>query len=412
MKKRVLIMSAGAGTGHIKAAEALEKSFAADDRVAEVISNDALQYTNKLFRDFYSSFYTSLVRSAPNFLGWWYKTSDEPWYTDRMRHMIDRLNTKPLVRFIREFNPHITVCTHYMPAGIISHLIATNQLQAHLSIVVTDFDFHAMWLSRSFHRYFVAIDETRAYLEMLGIPSERITVSGIPIDPVFQLPINREEERLRFGLNPEKPVLLLSAGALGVGPAEFMVERMLNLNSDAQTVVVCGRNDELKQRILQLVDSRSSRFKVLGYSGEMHKLMKMADIFIGKPGGMTASEAIACGLPMCVVSPIPGQEERNSDHLLEEGIAVKCNDLTTLPFKLERLLEDPARLSRMKANALRFAQPAASATIVDTLLEDRLPPLSLTKNQWAAITLASGADSQRRSYAAGLASYYSFKFRN
>ena len=184
-------MSAGAGTGHIKAAEALEKSFAADGRVAEVINNDALKYTNKLFRDFYSRFYTSLVRSAPNFLGWWYKTSDEPWHTDRMRHMIDRLNTKPLVRFIREFDPHIIVCTHYMPAGIISHLIATNQLQAHLSIVVTDFDFHAMWLSRSFHRYFVAIDENKAHLEMLGIPQERITVSGIPIDPVFQQSINR-----------------------------------------------------------------------------------------------------------------------------------------------------------------------------------------------------------------------------
>ena len=156
--------------------------------------------------------------------------------------------------------------------------------------------------------------------------------------------------------------------------------------------MICGRNDELKQRILQLVDSRSSRFKVLGYTDEMHKLMKMADIFIGKPGGMTTSEAIACGLPMCVVSPIPGQEERNSDHLLEEGIAVKCNDLTTLPFKLERLLEDPDRLARMKANALRFAKPTASTTIVDTLLEDRLPPLSFTKDQRAAIALAAGPE--------------------
>ena len=388
-------MSAGAGTGHIKAAGALELSFAADGRVAEVINNDALQYTNKLFRDFYSSFYTSLVRSAPNFLGWWYKTSDEPWHTDRMRHMIDRLNTKPLVRFIREFDPDITVCTHFMPAGIISHLIATQQLQARLSIVVTDLDFHAMWLSRSFHRYFVAIDETKAHLEMLGIPNERITVSGIPIDPVFQQPVNRLQELLRLGLNPEKPVLLMSAGALGVGPTEYMVERMLNLNSDAQTVVICGRNDELKQRILQLVDSRSAKFKVLGYTDEMHKLMKIADIFIGKPGGITTSEAIACGLPMCVVSPIPGQEERNSDHLLEEGIAVKCNDLTTLPFKLERLLEDPERLTRMRFNALRFAKPNASATIVDTLLEDRLPPISFTKTQRAAIALAAGSASER-----------------
>jgi len=392
LKKRVLIMSVGAGTGHIKAAEALEKSFAADGRVAEVINNDALQYTNKLFRDFYSRFYTSLVRSAPNFLGWWYKTSDEPWHTDRMRHMIDRLNTKPLVRFIREFDPHIIVCTHYMPAGIISHLIATKQLQARLSIVVTDFDFHAMWLSRSFHRYFVAINETRIHLEMLGIPKERITVSGIPIDPVFQQTINREEERLKNGLYPNKPVLLLSVGALGLGSTEFIVERMLNLNKQTQTIVICGRNEGLKQRISQMVESQSSRFKILGYTNDMHKLMKIADIFIGKPGGMTTSEAISCGLPMCIISPIPGQEERNSDHLLEEGIAVKCNDLTTLSYKLEQLLDDPDRLTRMKDNALRFAKPNASSTIVNTLLEDQLPSLSLTKDQRTAMALAAGPE--------------------
>jgi processive 1,2-diacylglycerol beta-glucosyltransferase len=392
MKKRVLIMSAGAGNGHIRAAEALEKSFKSDGRVEEAFNNDALQYTNKLFRDFYSKLYTSLVKSAPNFLGWWYKASDEPWRTDRMRHMIDRLNTKPLVRFIRDFDPHITVCTHFMPAGIISHLIATRQLNARLSIVVTDFDFHAMWLSRSFHRYFVAIDETKAHLEMLGIPQERITVSGIPIDPLFQQPINRDEERARLGLDAQSKVLLLSAGAMGLGPTEFMVERLFNLKHDAQTLVVCGRNEELRHRLLQLTDKRDSKFKVIGYCDEMHKLMKVSDIFIGKPGGLASSEAIACGLPMCVVTPIPGQEERNSDHLLEEGIAVKCNDLTTLAFKLDRLLGDPARLERMKANALRFSNPTASQTIVHTLLEDRLPPLALTKKQRDAIALAAGPE--------------------
>ena len=385
-------MSAGAGSGHIRAAEALEKSFKSDGRVEEVFNNDALQYTNKLFRDFYSKLYTSLVKSAPNFLGWWYKTSDEPWRTDRMRHMIDRLNTQPLVRFIRKFDPHITVCTHFMPAGIISHLIATQQLQARLSIVVTDFDFHAMWLSRSFHRYFVAIDETKAHLEMLGIPEDRITVSGIPIDPVFQDYVNPQAERARLGFNPEKPVLLLSAGAFGLGPTEFMVERLINLKHDVQTLVVCGRNEELRQRLIGLTGNQSARFKILGYTDEMHKLMKASDIFIGKPGGLASSEAIACGLPMCVVTPIPGQEERNSDHLLEEGIAIKCNDLTTLAFKLDRLLDEPKRLELMKANALRFADPTASQTIVDTLLEDRLPPLALTKKQRAAIALAAGPE--------------------
>jgi len=385
-KKRVLIMSVSAGMGHIKAAVALEKTFAADESVMEVINNDALQYTNKLFRDFYSTFYASLVKSAPNFLGWWYKTTDEPWRTDAMRHMIDRLNTKPLVRFIREFDPHITVCTHFMPAGIISHLIATQQLQAQLSIVVTDFDFHAMWLSRAFHRYFVAIDETKAYLQMLGMPTDRITVSGIPIDPVFSQSVDRTQECRLLGLDPAKPILLLSAGALGVGPTEFILEQLLLLNHPAHILVICGRDEELRRRVEQRVRNLQDRaVRVFGYTDEMHRWMKTADLFIGKPGGLTTAEAVASGLPMCVLNPIPGQEERNCDHLLEEGIAVKCNDLLTLPFKISSLLDDPARMARMKQQALRFAKPDAAQTVVRTLIEDRLQPLSLSRKQRLAM---------------------------
>ena len=187
--------------------------------------------------------------------------------------------------------------------------------------------------------------------------------------------------------------MLLSAGAFGLGPTEFMVERLLNLKHDAQTLVVCGRNEELRQRLQNLVANHRAKFGILGYTDEMHTLMKISDIFIGKPGGLASSEAIACGLPMCVVTPIPGQEERNSDHLLEEGIAVKCNDLTTLAFKLDLLLDDAHRLQSMKANALRFAKPDASQTIVNTLLEDRLPPLALTKQQRAAmIALTAGPE--------------------
>jgi len=378
-------MSVSAGMGHIKAA-ALEKTFAAEESIVEIINNDALQYTNKLFRDFYSTFYTSLVKSAPNFLGWWYKTSDEPWRTDAMRHMIDRLNTKPLVRFIRAFDPHITVCTHFMPAGIISHLIATEQLQAQLSIVVTDFDFHAMWLSRAFHRYFVAIDETKAYLQMLGMPTDRITVSGIPIDPVFGKPVNRTQECVLLGLDPTKPILLLSAGALGVTPTDFILKQLLLLSHQAQILVVCGRDEELRRRVEQRVRNQHNRaVRVFGYTDEMHRWMKTADLFIGKPGGLTTAEAVASGLPMCVFNPIPGQEERNCNHLLEEGIAVKCNDLITLPFKISKLLDDPARMAQMKLRALRFAKPDAAQTVVRTLIEDRLQPLSLSRKQRLAM---------------------------
>lgn len=81
---------------------------------------------------------------------------------------------------------------------------------------------------------------------------------------------------------------------------------------------------------------------------------------------------------MAVFSPIPGQEERNSDHLLEEGAGIRCNELTTLAFKLDRLLADPARLAAMRGAAVALGRPHAARTIVGTLLADRLPPLTLT----------------------------------
>lgn len=120
--------------------------------------------------------------------------------------------------------------------------------------------------------------------------------------------------------------------------------------------------------------------KVIGYTEEMHRWMAAATLMIGKPGGLTISEAMTCGLPMVIVSPIPGQEERNSDHLLEKGMAIKCNEFTTLPYKVGSLLDDPERLHRMRANALKWAKPEAAATIARTLVEE-------TKRPQAAVEL-------------------------
>jgi processive 1,2-diacylglycerol beta-glucosyltransferase len=389
VKKRVLIFSASAGTGHVKAAEALAKTFALDPRVETVEHKDALIYTNKLFRDFYSKLYVQLIRSAPLVLGWVYKQSDEPWKTDQLRLRLDRLSALPLVKFIKNFRPDITVCTHFMPVGIISHLISRGMLDAHLSIVVTDLDMHAMWLSRVFHRYFVAIEETKVHLEVLGLPPDRITVSGIPVDPSFATPVNRAEIRYQHHLDPVKPTLLISAGALGVTPAEFVVARLLQLRHDVQGIVICGRNDELRHRLKEMLGPNSARFKVIGYTDKMQEFMKISDLYIGKPGGMTTAEALACSLPMIIVDPIPGQEERNSDHLLEQGCALKANELTTLAWKIDRLLDEPGRLETMRINAGKLGRPNAARTVVDTLLGDHLAPLELDEDQREAIAQAA-----------------------
>jgi processive 1,2-diacylglycerol beta-glucosyltransferase len=130
----------------------------------------------------------------------------------------------------------------------------------------------------------------------------------------------------------------------------------------------------------------------MGYTDRMHELMKISDLFIGKPGGLTTSEALACGLPMVIVSPIPGQEERNSDHLLEEGAALRCNEMTTVAFKLDRLLEDPERLACMAARARALGRPEAAGQVVRTLLADEMPPLILDLEQREAMTQAAARE--------------------
>jgi processive 1,2-diacylglycerol beta-glucosyltransferase len=239
--------------------------------------------------------------------------------------------------------------------------------------VVTDYDFHAMWLSRAFHRYFVALDETKAYLSTLGLPAERITVSGIPVDPAFSKNTDKPGLRRQLKLRPDLPVILVSAGALGVNPAEQVVKSLRQLSHRAQVAVVCGKNPDAKARVeaeLRHGKSGKAEFRVLGYVDDMPAWMGAADLLVSKPGGMTSAEAMASGLPMAIYDPIPGQEERNSDQLLEKGVAIKCNEISILGYKVDRLLAEPERLKRMQTAARKMGRPNAAETVVQTLLSD------------------------------------------
>jgi processive 1,2-diacylglycerol beta-glucosyltransferase len=372
MLGKVLILSASAGAGHVRAAQALDRAFADLGAAREVRHVDALQFTNKVFRALYSKTYLDLVDHAPDVLGWLYDWLDTPWEKERRRLAWDKLNSVRFVRMLERYQPDLVLCTHFLPAEIISWLKAKARLGCAQAIVVTDFDVHAMWLCHHFEQYFVAIDETREHLVRLGIPASKVTVSGIPIDPVFAEHKDKAAMRAKHGLAPDRTTILVSAGGFGVGPIEHLVASLLDLNHLAQIVVICGRNEELKQRLEAVAAERSAGRNTLvpvGYTTEMDEYMSAADVMVGKPGGLTTSEALAKELLLVIVNPIPGQEERNSDHLLEQGAALRCNNLPVLGYKIDRLLDDPARMAAMRAAARRLAHPNAARDVVRKAVE-------------------------------------------
>ena len=369
MGKRVLILSASVGSGHVKAADALERAMCARNDVEEVLCDDSLDHTNLLHRQFYSTLYSKLSSIMPEFLGWWYERSDDPWVADKSRLAIDLPQAHPLINLVKDFRPDIILCTHFMPAGVISWLIGNAKLDAQLGVVVTDFHFHAFWITRAFNWYFVAQEEDKIHMEALGLPSDRIEVTGIPVDPEFARPVNAESVLVRHGLKPGRPTLLIAGGALGMSPATSVVRQILQLDRDFQAIIVCGRNEEMRAEISDLVKDRPDDFRVFGYTAEISDFMAVADILLSKPGGMTTAEALARGLPMVILDPIGGQEERNADVLLECGAALKCTELTLIIHKLRLLLDDPEKLRRMSNNARALGRPNAAADIARIVME-------------------------------------------
>ncbi|MBV9217147.1 MAG: glycosyltransferase [Acidobacteria bacterium] len=368
MLSRILVLSASVGNGHTTAAEALKKAFLIKGIAREVRHEDVLKFTNPLFRRLYSNAYIDLVNGMPEVLGWMYDKLDEPWKNEKRRLFFDKLNTRPFVKMVRDHDPDWIVCTHFLPAEIISDLKGHGKLTTPQAIVVTDLDMHAMWLCRNYEHYFVALDETRIYLESLGCPPDKITVSGIPIDPKFAERKSKGEMCAKYGLDADIPTVILSLGGFGVGKIDGLLDSLRSIQRPVQVLAMCGRNEELKAKLERDI-SAASLVKIIPveYTREMDEYMSASDLIVGKPGGLTTCEALAKGLVFVIADPIPGQEERNSDHLLEQGCAIRSNNPATLGYKIEQLINDKQRLETMRANALKFARPNAAFDIAEKI---------------------------------------------
>jgi processive 1,2-diacylglycerol beta-glucosyltransferase len=366
-----MVLSAAAGAGHVRAAEALVAAFQSRGISARHV--EVLRYTNPLFKSFYSDLYIELVNRKPELLGWVYDALDRPWRFQKRRLALDRLNTGPLMKLLMKEKPVLTICTHFLPAEILLYLRRKKNLNIPVGVVITDFDAHAMWLFRGVDWYFVACEETKVYLSEVGIPPETVFVTGIPIDLVFGQETSQGRIRKTLDLDAGKTTVLISAGGFGVGPVESLVHSVQNVQNDIQVIVICGRNRVLQKR-LQKLSALRHKMRVVGYTHEIHTWMAASDLLVGKAGGLTSSEALASGLVLVIVNPVPGQEERNSDHFLEQGVAVRSNNLPALAYKIDSLLSDRKRFAGIQKSVRRLARPHAASDIVSIVMDQREGP--------------------------------------
>lgn len=370
---RILILSASIGTGHLRAAEAIALALREMVPSALVETADVLSLATAPFRYCYAQVYLDLIRWAPEFLGFIYNRIDRPqrpgrgpWY--RLRVWLEKLNLHPYLSLLESTPWDLVINTFFLPAEIISSLRLQGRLRTPQVMVVTDFETHRNWVSEPCDLYCTATEEAALYLQRLGVPRPATAVTGIPIHPVFSRPKDRAGCLARQGIEDARPVVLLLAGGHGAGPMEEPFRALLETEHPLEVVAVTGHNAPAKERLETMATPPRHRVKILGYTDQMDELLTAADLMVTKPGGLTVSEALARGAGLVLINPIPGQEERNSDFLLEEGAAIKVNHLPTLAYKVTDLLRHPDHLERLKANARRLGRPRAAFDIAQRSL--------------------------------------------
>jgi processive 1,2-diacylglycerol beta-glucosyltransferase len=370
---RLLILSASVGAGHLRAAQALELALKALEPNAFVKNLDVLELTNKTFRRLYGQAYLDLVDRAPHVLGYLYDLLDRPrsqsQRSDRLRVLVERLNLRNVLTLLQNEPWDIIINTHFLSAEIIASLRHDEKINTPHMTVTTDYETHRLWVTKPCDHYCTATEEGAAYLEHWGVNGRDITVTGIPIHPAFSEPKDRARCLLSQGLVGDRIIVLQLAGGFGVGPVENIYRALLEIGVPLEIVSVTGRNDQMKKELQKIEVPCRHRSKVIGFTGKIHELMAVADLVVSKPGGLTTSEVIASGAAMAIINPVPGQESRNSDFLLENGAAVKINNIATLPYKLSKLLKDKEHLVRLKRNSLRLGKPRAAFDVAQIALK-------------------------------------------
>lgn len=304
--------------------------------------------------------YLHMVKTIPQLYRYVYDRAERATEIGPFRAWAQQFTAGNLRPLIERERPDVVICTHAFPCGAMAEY---KQLYADAPPVVgivTDFAVHGYWIHPTIDAYIVATAAIRESMFVRGIDASRISVSGIPINPRF-MPSDEPTMllRRRLGLPLDRQIVLMMGGGLGIGPLEGMLRSLQETPLPLAAVVIVGRNARVERRVRATAESMNYPVRVLRFVENVYDYMHACDVLVTKPGGLSTAEALCAQIPMILCKPLPGQEERNADLLVEWGAAVRVGKMDALPSALVEVLA-PAERAKMAGAAARAAHPYAA----------------------------------------------------
>lgn len=366
MKKRILIFYISKYSGHYHAASAIEEAFLERcGEEAEVEKINALDYTNPILGRIINRIYLRIIKKRPYIWGNMYDNPEVLEKTKKARAALHKFNKAKIKRLIDKKKPDIIICTQAFPCGMVADYKKNTGSSLKLIGILTDHAPHSYWLFDEVDFYVVPDEKTAAVMQAKGVPHEKVKALGIPVSLRFRPKGDRRRVLKDLGFSERKPVILVMGGSQGLGAIEEAV-RSLSLDDrhGYQLIVVTGKNKKLFSRLSRAKHVKDKHgIRIFSFVENISDLMEASDVIMTKAGGMTTAEALAKGLPMIIVDPIPGHERLNADYFVNEGVAVEIKDYSEMHRTINQLFDSRETLYKMGEKAKAISKPDSALDI-------------------------------------------------
>ncbi|HBI03652.1 MAG TPA: 1,2-diacylglycerol 3-glucosyltransferase [Paenibacillaceae bacterium] len=368
--RKILIITGNYGEGHKQAANALYKVIQLRQLNYEPIIIDFMEVTHPLLNPISHYIFINGIKMFPSIYGFFYRKTRAANSMSEILNKINNLGVSRLLKTIKEVEPSVIVSTFPLAAGAVSRLKEHGYIDVPTVTVITDHTYHSSWIHDNTDRYIISSEYVKEDLQSLGVPKEKIAVTGIPIRPEFCHNLSVDPLRTKHGINPSIPVVLIMGGGVGIiGDGSTTIRALENLPKKVQIIVVCGYNDKLKKQLSRELSNSKHEVILLGHVDYIHELMAISDMLITKPGGLTTSEAVASELPMLLFKPLPGQEQDNAKLLTDLGVAFQAKNTKEMIEVLSFSLFTPEILNKMRGNAKKIHRKWAAFEALDVIDE-------------------------------------------
>lgn len=367
LKKRVLVLSEGFGSGHTQAAHALSEGIKKLDPSISTRVFELGSFLNPKVAPVVINAYRKTVSKQPKVVGLLYRSNYKKQTHRLTKFTLHHLFYKQTIKIIEQLQPSAVICTHMVPSMITSRLIK-NGLSIPLYTVITDYDAHGSWINNEVNHYFVAANIVKEKLMEKGVKENLISVTGIPIHPKFWKQQDKEAIRQSFQLK-SIPTVLIMGGGWGLLHEDSALSYMTKWRENTQIIICAGSNQEMMDNLLSNPIFIHSNIKIFGFTKEIDKLMEVSDLLVTKPGGMTCTEGFSKALPMLFYEPIPGQEEENCHYFINLDYGDMLNDNETVD-RWFSLIHDQHKLAEYKQKLIRIRDEHYTASkCAETILQ-------------------------------------------